>query len=318
MTPNVSMTPNTPNSPNDSKSHYAAASKFLRERWFPQAKGRWFTTQDVWNFGQIRDTEKRIAVGEVLYHLAHELKNPELRQSGKQYRLIDRDVEYINWWEADSKRVVKFKWMYSQEDDTNFGFEENIIVTPGDLIVVAGDTNAGKTAICLNVLAENMDYLPCTYFASEFNATKFKSRMDNFDWVEWLDVEGKPKFELVRRYENYEDVIRPNGLNIIDWMKPPTDIWKIADTFRGIIKELKDGVCVVALQKPKGRDEAFGKEWTMQEASVYLSLSYDDKAKHNVLKVMKVKSPGAVDPNGKRYSFWLRGGTKFCNINEVE
>jgi hypothetical protein len=323
MMPNVPNNPNVSNVPNDyngDKGDYAEASVFLWRHWFPQVRGRWFTAEEASRAGSIINGKKKLAIGAVLYHLANEKKNPDLRQDGKRYRLIEREFEEIRWWEADSKKKVNFKWMFSQEDDTNFGFEENIVVTPGDLIVLAGETNVGKTAMCLNLLAENMGWMDSVYVASEFNAIKFKSRIENFDWVDWKGEDGEPKFKLLKAYDHYEDIVREykNSLIIIDWIKPPADIWLIGDIFRNIIKEIGNGVVVAALQKPKGRDEAFGKEWTMQEASVYLSLSYDDKAKHNVLKVMKVKSPGAVDPNGKRYSFWLRGGTKFCNITPVE
>ena len=131
------------------------------------------------------------------------------------YRYIDNTCKYIDWVNASDNDTIEVRWPYGINDSSKFGFDGRVIVSPGDIIVIAGTSNMGKTVFCLNFLWENMDNFPCTLMGNEYTAGKFKRRTNRMDWKNPLKEDGKPKFELIERREGWKDIIRPNNINII-------------------------------------------------------------------------------------------------------
>jgi len=54
------------------------------------------------------------------------------------------------------------------------------------------------------------------------------------------------------RSENFDDVIDPNGINIIDYLEVLDDFWKVGQQIKAIHDKLKNGIAVIAIQKNKG------------------------------------------------------------------
>jgi len=301
---------------------YARARQALREKWLPLNLGKTFTAEDVYRFFKLdhrtNSIEAKRAFGQALYELSRRKKNPELEQRGRNYRVIDKTLNVIEWWDTKENDTLKINWPYGVEDNTSFGFDESILVYPGDLIVVAGEGNKGKTAFCLNFIVNNMDTMPCYYFTSEFNSAKFKDRMGKFDWVDIMK-DGKPKFTLAEQSENFQDVVQPNAINIFDWIRIDEDLFLTRAVLQSIIKPLDRGIAVCVLQKRSYKKVGEGGEGTMDLASVYLTIRYDEKIASNVLRVNKVKSPGLSDPNYKEFKFSIvQSGSKFHAIEELK
>ena len=73
------------------------------------------------------------------------------------YRRI-KQVKPVRWLEADESEYYDFRWPFAPRDNSSFGFEDMINVSPGDLIVIAGVGNYGKSCFVLNILGMNVDF----------------------------------------------------------------------------------------------------------------------------------------------------------------
>jgi hypothetical protein len=283
----------------------------------PILLGRDFTSRELWEIMGIQNKPEHAAykkaIGDVLLNLSNINKSPELVRTGKVFRFIDDSVKELAWWTPTDRKTLEIKWPWGIDDGTSFGFDDSIKVYPGDIIVLAGEGNKGKTTFALNFLIENMDNYPCTYFSSEFNDIKFKDRMSAFNWVD-LMKDGRPKFEVLPKAEHYEDQVarRRNNINIIDWVKAPEKAWEIRDMFEKLGGAVDNGIVFIVQQKRSYKDVGEGGEGGVDFASVYLTLS------KNRIHVEKVKSPKAYDPNYKNFGFEISGfGAKFNNIREI-
>ena len=307
---------------------YARALERFRTEFMPTNYGKTFNSDDVYKFFEIsrkpNATEIKRALGQVLFNLSNKNKVKELEQNGKSYRIIDRTLNTIEWWKAQRGDTLKLNWPRGVEDSSSFGFEDSIVVYPKDLIVLAGEGNSAKTSFCLNLMIENMDYYPVYYFTNEFNSPKFIDRMSHFDWVKLYKEDGTPKFTLAEQSQNWQDVIQPNALNIVDWIYLDDEMWKVRTVMKSIIANLDRGIAVVVIQKRSYKQVGEGGEATKDLASVYFVIKNDQETGRKVLKVEKVKTPGAgqnskgetiIDPNYKKWSFTVvQSGSRFHDI----
>ncbi|NIM03312.1 hypothetical protein GTN66_04075, partial [bacterium] len=74
------------------------------------------------------------------------------------YRTIDRECEKIDYVNAPEETV---------DISLPFEIEKKVEIMPGNIIVVAGEVNAGKTAFLLNIIRDNMEKFEIHYFSSE-------------------------------------------------------------------------------------------------------------------------------------------------------
>lgn len=283
--------------------------------------GKTFTTDSMcrWCGCQAGPEHKeyRNNIVKVLYNFTHINKVPLLKQIGNQYALIDRGLEIIDWWQnqADSPEMqITFPFSHDDNNYSSFDFESAFKLIPGDMFVIAGETNRGKTAFMLNLLVDNCKKYPMTYFSSEFNEFKFKERIGNFTWGDILD-NGKPRFEVVRRSHDFEDAVaeRKDNICIIDWIKLEDDLYKMGYLLGKIKDKIRNGMLFVALQKRTYKEVGEGGEGTLERADVYVTMS------HGKLKLNRVKTPKLYDAEGKDYGFDLvNRGTMFHNIHEIK
>ena len=292
---------------------YKRVSSRIDADWYPYHENEWFTHTDICAFFEWRDQETRKCVSKKLYHESSEAKPAKLEKRGKGYRIIDRSVDTLDWVSADVNAVYKLGLPYGIYDGTHFDFEENVSIPPKGIVLVAGVSNEGKTAFCLNMLVSNMDKHNVTYFTCEYTEIGFKRRMEGFEWCELTDSDGQPKFRTVLRYDNYHDVVDPDGFNIIDYLdvNEEAEYYKLVPYIKRIQKALGAGIAIIALQKPPNRPDAFGGSNLRGAASLYVAI---DKGK---LRVVKAKDWTKENPNGKVYAFSLTGGNVFGNIHEI-
>jgi len=225
------------------------------------------------------------------------------------YRYIDNTCKYIDWVNASSSDVLDIKWPYGVEDDSRFGFDGRVKISPGDIVVVAGTSNMGKTAFCLNFLWENMDAYSCTLMGNEYTPGKFKRRVSKMTWREPINDKGESKFELIERREGWKDIIRPDNINIIDWINLSDKFYEIGKIIEDIQARLHSGIALISIQKDEHKTRGLGGGFSEHLASLYLSIDYER------LTILKAKEWAEWNPNGKMYGFKIvNGGTKFHNI----
>jgi len=228
------------------------------------------------------------------------------------YRYIDNTCKYIDWLNAPSSDVLNINWPYGIGDGSKFGFDGRVRIAPGDVIVVAGTSNMGKTAFCLNFLWENMDTYPCTLMGNEYTGGKFKRRVGRMTWKTPVDDAGKSKFELIERREGWKDIIRKDNINIIDWINLSDKFYEIGKIIEDIQARLHNGIVLISLQKDEHKTRGLGGGFSEHLSSLYLSVDYER------LTIIKAKEWVEWNPNGKTYGFQIvDGGTKFHNIRQI-
>jgi hypothetical protein len=231
-----------------------------------------------------------------------------IRPTGKKagiYIKIDHSENVIDWRNADDVE-------YNIKLPLNI--HELVKIYPGNIIIVAGASNTGKTSFMLEVIRLNQRHHDTYYFNSEMGAAELKTRIMLFADVLAFD---KWKFTAIERSSDFAEKIRPDGLNIIDFMEVYDDFWKIGGWIRDIHAKLKKGIAVIAIQKKAStkkeqQDYARGGELTLEKPRLYLAM---DRGK---IKIVKAKAWRNHDrnPNGLIRTFKLLSGWKFLPQGE--
>lgn len=168
--------------------------------------------------------------------------------------------------------------------------DELLNVYAGNVIVVAGESNAGKTAFLLNIVKNNMDKHDVWYFNSEMGRIEFRERLDLFEDVEYKDW----NFHKVARRRNYKDVIQPDAINIVDFLEPKGDeMMLVADEISDMWERLNDGIIIVAIQKDPFKPYGNGGAGTLNRSRLYINLKKGNWAE--IVKGKGVRRDKGVD-----------------------
>ncbi|KKM80160.1 hypothetical protein LCGC14_1342670 [marine sediment metagenome] len=246
-------------------------------------------------------------------------------QEGK-YRYIRKDYHKLNP-KADPGNVLSLHWPYAREDGTSFGLNR-VKIYPKSVIVLAGVSNACKTAWCLNFLVENMEHHHCMYMTNELSDEEFVDRMSNFEWAELTNGDGEWKFDAVEHFENYHDILQPDAVNIIDYLDPGENPYYIGVLIDQIRQKLNKGIAVIAIQKritswidkegnKKYSYAEYGTGGQYSEHRARLVLHFDPTEDHHY--TMLIKKSKVYGLNGRRFKFdIIKNGSTFHHIEEME
>ncbi len=237
-----------------------------------------------------------------------------MREKGLAYPIKGKD----GWWRKADLNLEEEQWWNrngNEEEDSiilPLGINKYAHLTHPALILAAGLYNQGKTAFCLNVVKLNID---------KWKDNIFLFASEGLEQLSWKFgkllpmIEKPPPFKVYRRFDNFADVIVPNGLNIIDYLR--TDMEKpyiVSNKIVEINKKLgSDGVAVIAMQKPPGRKVAFGGGSTAWEPTLYVSI---DKGYMEFEKI-KAPRPMDVDPYRTKIHFTISQGVNFIEGDTV-
>jgi hypothetical protein len=215
------------------------------------------------------------------------------------------------------------------------GLHELCDIRPGNIIVVAGSPNSGKSAYVSNLVhsvfntntkgnavsnysesvAAEMarqicpgQKLECHFFSSEAGEDEMSSRLE-------LHPGGIDSFRDVQFWErdrDFADVIRPNALNIVDFLEVYDDFYQIGSWINDIHRVMDKGIAVVVIQKKRGRDVGKGGDVTMEKPRLYVSLE-NNAPYGGICKVVKAKflKHHSLNPNGMEIDYHLIDGHAF-------
>lgn len=223
-----------------------------------------------------------------------------LERVGKRrgwYRLRESICEPMNYKEADDTPVDI--WLPLR-------LSEQVQIHPGNLIIIAGSPNSGKTAFMLNIAKENDNRgWDVHYFTSEMDEGELSLRLKLFP-DRTLDMW---KFSAYKRQGDFADVIRfgERKLNIIDFLEVHDEFYIIARKLKEIHDRLNGAVAVVGLQKNPGSDTGLGGWRSMEVTRLALALEY---GKCKITKAKNWVDPER-NPNGLETTFKLVAG---CQI----
>lgn len=268
------------------------ASDEIRE-WVEEADGEFKSTQVATSLHLSTKCQKK-NLSQVLGRL---IKEGVIERVGKKYgefRKVDDDCPEMEWWEAP-RESIKLEWP--------FELEKIVEILPKSIVIIAGISNVGKTAFFINLIVKNIDKKKLYYFSSEMDETEVRKR---FELVDGLDVDKwRKNLKVFQRAHSFQDVVSPDGINMIDYLDDE-EAYKIKHRITKIRDKLNKGIAIIALQKPRGRDEGYGGEQTKNLPRLYLSID------NSLLKIVKAKNwKTHENPNGKIHEFKLINGSQF-------
>jgi len=220
------------------------------------------------------------------------------------WRPADTSLEEICWWDGESE--------IGENLVLPMGLNKYCYIPQPSLILLSGKYNAGKTAWCINLVNCNLEKWEnkLDFYVSE-GAEMMHEKFKNLNSY----IPTPPPFKMYRRTEHFSDVINPNNLSVIDYLRVNMEqTYAIGNELFRIFNKLEDGIAVVAMQKPPGdRKLAFGGASTAFEPALYIGMDKD------VLGFEKIKVPKMidVDPYLVKIQFKLKNGVNFYEIHEV-
>lgn len=228
--------------------------------------------------------------------LSRLVKEGLIEKVGKQagmYRCIENEIERMDFLNADTETVNL--WM-------PFKLHDLVEIMPGNIILIAGAPNTGKTGFLLNIIKNNMNVFDIHYFNSEMGRNELRKRLEKFD----LPLSAW-RFDPYPRSGNFSDVIKPGegNINIIDFLEIHDNFYEVGGMLNEIHRKLKGAIAIVALQKNQGQDIGLGGYRSLEKPRLYLSM---DSGKLKILKAKNWKTE--VNPNGKEIEFKMVQGCK--------
>lgn len=244
--------------------------------------------------------EQRAACRKALQRLKEEgIIEPTGNRAG-YYRKKNKDFVQIDLKAPKSPRLDLF-WPLDIQD--------YVYINPKSIIIIAGETDAGKTAFNITFTAKNKDKYPIHWFTSEMGGDDMQDRLLKYgEPIEfWDNVDFKEK-------ENcFEDLIFPDDINIIDYLSAPIDkVWTIKEPIDKVFYKLKKGIAIISLQMGKGQGLPYGQSWGIERSRLAITLA-NKPGIGNICEIIKAKNwvNSKERPTGLRAKYWILDGAKF-------
>jgi len=184
------------------------------------------------------------------------------------------------------------------------GISEHAKISERNLIMIAGESNAGKTTLAIEMLLENIHIQKGNgrkmfYFTSEMSQAELVTNLDRFGGYELF---SDCQF-IDRQFEVY-DVIKTNqdmqrGLVFLDFLETRGGEYnKTVSEVQRLYEAMSTGVCVVLVQKQEGKQWGKGGSGMLEKPRLAINLSHLFRSPHGtvcVAKIAKCKTPARDD-----------------------
>ena len=274
-------------------------------REFVVTSNGFFLTSDVFNRLQVTSRQEKKNVVLSLLRLQKEGLIERAGSKAGSYRIVDREITRIDL-KAPKDVHLDLKWPLEVEDLA--------YINPKSIVVIAGETDAGKSAFCIDFTGRNKEKYKIHFMTTEM-AGEMPQR---------LSLYGKPMefwegVDFIDRETEFEDIVSqyPDDCHVIDYLSAPIDkIWSIKEPIDKIFFKLRKGIALVSLQMGRGQSLPYGKSWGIERSRLAITLKRVDNT--NVAEIIKAKNwvNPKVRPTGLKAQYWCVDGCKIQKKGE--
>ena len=105
-------------------------------------------------------------------------------------------------------------------------------------------------------------------------------------------------------------MVDPNAINIFDYMEDYENPYLVPKYISQIHSKLKDGIALIALQKPGNRDFGQGGAGTQNKSRLYLAIDFE------TIKIVKAKNKKrGIDANGMMIRYNLEDSVHYVALS---
>jgi hypothetical protein len=171
---------------------------------------------------------------------------------------------------------------------------------PKNVILVAGEKDAGKSAFSFNAAYMNKDVMAARYINSEMGEEELNDRLELFGYP----MEQWEKITWIEQSSKFEDVIDPDGFNIIDFLEIGADAYAVVEDIKRVFDRLHKGLLLIVMQKRSYKDFAVGGEGTLEKARLAINLTKGGVCRITVAKnwTGKIRNPRGYECEYKIFS----------------
>ena len=268
--------------------------------------GGYFTVEQVdREFCLTSRTEKNNRAQVLTMCVNKKLVKKDKRIKGK-YHVINSDLPIIDIFNTDE---TAFKIRLP------FYLDQYVSIPKKAIIIIAGSSNAGKTALILNILKLNLSQqYKKLYLMSEMGTGEYVDRLKKFDDVQFPDWKNIQASERTSDFDGAIEHHNRDGLTCIDFLEEVDgEYFKIPTDIRDIYDSLGEGIAVIAIQKKSDTDYARGGQATAEKARLYMAvdlITVLDRSIVCALKIIKNKRFVGRNLQGHEIHFKIHSGSK--------
>jgi hypothetical protein len=233
-------------------------------RWIDLTSG-YFSLTEAYDPLQIVTSQKN-AVHQIMHRFVKEGYVERHPNKNGIYRRIDREVEFMDFANADTENTVDLLLPLDLHNKTR--------IFPKSTIVIAGVSGMGKTLFAFNAIANNMGRFPIFYFNSEMGPEALKYKLSHFPipMTEW-----EKHMKVVDQWDFYNiaDKVQPDAFNVIDYLEPEGEkAFNIHGVISAIIRRLNKGTALITIQKKPAAAMGTGGIYSVKAATLALALDW--------------------------------------------
>ena len=274
-----------------------------------------FTAQDIdREFGLTHPLDRNLR-RKILHTFSNAPKDKiikkDLRVSSK-YCILKQQVDWINL-EAVSGEYFQL--------DMPLGLSQMVNLPPKSICVIAGTSNAGKTAFLLHLIQHNLHQAyDRLYLMSEMGPSEYLGRVSSLSTDISLWNSNVRAAAVTSGFDGVISQNNPDGLTVVDFLEEiEGEYFKIPSDIRSIYDALRNGIAWVALQKHSQARVGRGGEGTTEKARLYITidtLAHQPRSTISAIKIIKAKDYNGENPNGKELHVRIISGSVIEPVEE--
>jgi len=298
--------------PSPKDGNYNQAHKAISDL-LPQLVGETLTREQWYravgaNPFDAKQADYRHAISKVLKNLSEVNKKKQIVKVGNGFKVIDDTVLSIDLLgDCDPAKNLLLP----------FGIHEYCKVFAGNIVVVYGSKDAGKTAFLLNMIKLNRNRgHTLNYYTSEMGKSELVNRLlqdKDLTLEQWASI-----FNPKERSSNFDEILDADAFSFIDFLElggDDNEYYKGVALIRRIYDKLAGGkgIAVIACQKNRNAELPKGGSGMLEKARIAVSL---DKGTAKLVVAKNWVEGITSSPTGTNWTYKLVGGITYFNVME--